>query len=180
MSTGMSTLAETAHAVSRRSRAGDQQLALLHCVSAYPVPEGSENLRAIQTLARVFGTPVGLSDHARDSFCGADRRHAGRVDLRAPSHAARRRRRRRALCRARPSRLADIVADRSPHAGGARPRRRECLPTEAVNLTASRRALHATRAPGGRRRHRGGRHRGAAAGARAAADLKTRARRHDA
>ena len=45
---------------------GASQLALLHCVSAYPVLEGSQNLRAIQTLSRVFGTVVGLSDHARD------------------------------------------------------------------------------------------------------------------
>src|SRR5215467_4565903 len=50
MSTGMSTLAETAHAVSVAREAGVTQLALLHCVSAYPVLEGSQNLRAIQTL----------------------------------------------------------------------------------------------------------------------------------
>jgi sialic acid synthase SpsE len=31
------------------------------------VPSGSENLRAIGTLADVFRVPVGLSDHARDT-----------------------------------------------------------------------------------------------------------------
>ena len=42
-------------------------VALLHCVSAYPVPEGSENLRAIATLADAFNLPVGLSDHGADT-----------------------------------------------------------------------------------------------------------------
>src|SRR5262249_17747796 len=56
ISTGMSTLAETAHAVSVARAEGTGQLGLLHCVSAYPVAEGSQNLRAIQTLSCVFGT----------------------------------------------------------------------------------------------------------------------------
>ena len=46
-------------------RAGAHDLAVLHCVSAYPTPVEAENLRAIQTLARVLRVPVGLSDHGR-------------------------------------------------------------------------------------------------------------------
>ena len=180
MSTGMSTLAETAHAVSRRARAR-RPVSWRSCTACrrIPVPEGSQNLRAIQTLARVFGTPVGLSDHASRQLCGAGRRRARRVDLRAPSHAARRRRRRRGRfehARADSRTLSRPRAARRRRSGHGR---RECLPAEAVNLTASRRALHATRAPGCRRHHRGGRHRGAAPLARVAAESETRARGND-
>lgn len=39
-------------------------LAVLHCVSAYPVPDGEANLAAIPTLQAAFpGLPVGYSDH---------------------------------------------------------------------------------------------------------------------
>ena len=62
LSTGMATEAEIAQAVWSASRSGSRP-ALLHCVSAYPVPRGSDNLLAIATLARVFNLPVGLSDH---------------------------------------------------------------------------------------------------------------------
>jgi sialic acid synthase SpsE len=63
ISTGMSDLSEVASAVTCAREAGAREIALLHCVSAYPVPEGSENLRAIATLASTFDVPVGLSDH---------------------------------------------------------------------------------------------------------------------
>ena len=49
-------------------------------------------------------------------------------------------------CRARPTQLAEIVAVARRTQAALGHGRRECLPTEAVNLTASRRALHATRA----------------------------------
>lgn len=38
-------------------------MVLLHCVSAYPTPFDSANLRAIRTLAQETGYPVGYSDH---------------------------------------------------------------------------------------------------------------------
>lgn len=63
LSTGMSTLAEVAAAVSAIRAAGDPPLALLHCLSAYPAPAAEMNLRAIDTLRGRFGCPVGLSDH---------------------------------------------------------------------------------------------------------------------
>ena len=43
--------------------AGASELAVLHCVSAYPTPPDAENLRAIATLAESTGVPTGLSDH---------------------------------------------------------------------------------------------------------------------
>lgn len=36
---------------------------LLHCISSYPAPPDSINLRAMGTLAERFGLPVGYSDH---------------------------------------------------------------------------------------------------------------------
>ena len=68
ISTGMATIGEVSNAVATARLAGANEIALLHCVSAYPVPRGSENLRAINTLSRSFETPVGLSDHASDTF----------------------------------------------------------------------------------------------------------------
>lgn len=64
ISTGMSTIAEIESAVQWARTAGGSQIALLHCVSAYPVPHGEENVRAIATLAHAFGVPVGWSDHS--------------------------------------------------------------------------------------------------------------------
>lgn len=40
-----------------------QELALLHCVSSYPVPPDQANLRSIQLLRERFGGTVGYSDH---------------------------------------------------------------------------------------------------------------------
>jgi sialic acid synthase SpsE len=67
ISTGMSELGEVAAAVACARSAGARELALLHCVSSYPVPFGHQNLRAIATLAATFGVPVGLSDHGNDA-----------------------------------------------------------------------------------------------------------------
>ncbi len=66
MSTGLSTLEEVGAAVACAREAGARDLALLHCVSAYPTPDDQQNLAAIRTLATVFGVPVGLSDHSAD------------------------------------------------------------------------------------------------------------------
>jgi N,N'-diacetyllegionaminate synthase len=71
MSTGMGTLEEAARAVRVARRAGGDQVAVLHCVSAYPVPSGSENLRAIATLAAALDVPVGLSDHSSGGVISA-------------------------------------------------------------------------------------------------------------
>src|SRR3989338_6127531 len=63
MSTGMATLAEIREAVSAIREKGGNQLALLKCTSAYPAPPNEMNLRTIPDLAKLFGVPVGLSDH---------------------------------------------------------------------------------------------------------------------
>jgi N-acetylneuraminate synthase len=64
LSTGASTLAEVRESVDTLKRAGCADLILLHCVSNYPAPANELNLRAISTLKREFGLPVGFSDHS--------------------------------------------------------------------------------------------------------------------
>jgi len=44
----------------------NSSLTLLHCVTAYPSPETDYNLRVLRSLAAVFGTAVGVSDHSLD------------------------------------------------------------------------------------------------------------------
>jgi len=63
VSTGMATLEETRQAVEAIRDAGGRELALLQCVSRYPADPSDANLRAMATLARAFGAPVGYSDH---------------------------------------------------------------------------------------------------------------------
>ncbi|MBI5034928.1 MAG: N-acetylneuraminate synthase family protein [Chloroflexi bacterium] len=69
LSTGMSTLDEITTAVNTiakhlpTKRPLKDTLALLHCVSLYPVPLAQANLRAINTLHETFDLTVGYSDH---------------------------------------------------------------------------------------------------------------------
>jgi N-acetylneuraminate synthase len=41
----------------------ERHVTLLHCVTQYPAPPESVNLRAMRTMADTFGLPVGYSDH---------------------------------------------------------------------------------------------------------------------
>lgn len=63
LSTGMSTLAEVDTAVTAIREAGNEALVLLHCLSSYPANPAEANLRAMETMRRAFGVPVGYSDH---------------------------------------------------------------------------------------------------------------------
>ena len=63
LSTGASNLAEVGLAVETLLKSGCPELVLLHCVSSYPAPYESINLRAMRTLQQGFGLPVGFSDH---------------------------------------------------------------------------------------------------------------------
>ena len=63
ISTGMAVDDEIGAALDVARSAGAQEIALLHCVSAYPAPADEMNLRAIPRLRARFGVPVGLSDH---------------------------------------------------------------------------------------------------------------------
>ncbi|MCP5372621.1 MAG: N-acetylneuraminate synthase [Hyphomicrobiales bacterium] len=63
LSTGMADLEEVRAAVDVIRGVGNDQLALLHCVSSYPTPVEACNLRAMATMAEAFDLPVGWSDH---------------------------------------------------------------------------------------------------------------------
>lgn len=63
ISTGMATFAEVKKAINAVRRAGNRQIVLLHCVSSYPAEARWANLRAIQSMQKKFGLPVGYSDH---------------------------------------------------------------------------------------------------------------------
>lgn len=63
ISTGMATYGEVEDALSAVDDAGNHAVALLRCASLYPAPAKIMNLRAMATMRRAFGVPVGLSDH---------------------------------------------------------------------------------------------------------------------
>ena len=67
VSTGMSHLGEVESAVDTIAKTGNNQLALLHCVSNYPTDPQDVNLKAMHTLHTAFGYPVGYSDHTQGS-----------------------------------------------------------------------------------------------------------------
>jgi len=63
LSTGMADMAEVKEAVRAIKKAGNTKLVLLQCTTNYPTAFTETNLRAIQTLHKAFGLPVGFSDH---------------------------------------------------------------------------------------------------------------------
>ena len=63
LSCGMATYGEIDEALDAVARAGGTEVALLHCASLYPAPARIMNLRAMETMHRALGVPVGLSDH---------------------------------------------------------------------------------------------------------------------
>jgi N-acetylneuraminate synthase/N,N'-diacetyllegionaminate synthase len=67
LSTGMSKMSEVEQAVRTVRQAGLEEIALLHCVSAYPAPVEDVNLRAMQSLRETFRVPVGYSDHTEET-----------------------------------------------------------------------------------------------------------------
>ena len=72
LSTGAALRQEIDQAVAWYRRARESGgLVLLHCVSSYPTPPEAANLRAIGTLYRRYGLPVGYSDHTTSRLSGA-------------------------------------------------------------------------------------------------------------
>ncbi|MEG0655443.1 MAG: N-acetylneuraminate synthase [Mucinivorans sp.] len=67
LSTGMATMGEIEDAINVLTRFGTPraQITLLHCTTEYPTPKAEVNLRAMQTMNRVFGLRVGYSDHTQ-------------------------------------------------------------------------------------------------------------------
>ncbi len=63
VSTGIAEKEDVDRAVKAIREAGNQQIALLKCTTAYPTPLNEVDLKAIPWLAETFQTIVGLSDH---------------------------------------------------------------------------------------------------------------------
>ncbi len=66
ISTGMATMREVAAAVDTVEAAGNEAIALFHCVSAYPADPDDSNLNAMAAMQAAFGYPTGWSDHMQD------------------------------------------------------------------------------------------------------------------
>lgn len=65
LSTGMSTLQETAAVLAVLQENGAGKITLLHCTTNYPTPMEDVNLKAMLTLRNKFGLAVGYSDHTQ-------------------------------------------------------------------------------------------------------------------
>ena len=63
LSTGMALLSEIAEALEHLDKCGAAEVTILHCIANYPAQAEELNLAAIPYLKRVFGVPVGYSDH---------------------------------------------------------------------------------------------------------------------
>lgn len=63
ISTGIATEQEIMDALQACKKAGNNEVALLKCTSAYPAPYEEINLRTIQNFKERFGVVSGLSDH---------------------------------------------------------------------------------------------------------------------
>ena len=64
ISTGLSELYEIDRAVKVIENAGNNSIALLHCVATYPPEDSDVNLNNIQTLMSIYPAyPIGFSDH---------------------------------------------------------------------------------------------------------------------
>ena len=71
ISTGMCNLVDIHHAVAAARSEGNDELALLHCVSAYPTEPKNANLAMMHSIRHAFELPVGFSDHTMDTLVPA-------------------------------------------------------------------------------------------------------------
>ena len=63
LSTGIATLSDIELAVKTCKEAGNENIALLKCCSAYPAPYEDINLKTMSALGEMFDCIIGLSDH---------------------------------------------------------------------------------------------------------------------
>jgi sialic acid synthase SpsE len=145
MSTGMSSLLEVGRAIDIARRHGATDLAALHCVSAYPTPLSSQNLRAITTLDRYLRIPVGLSDHSAEAqaavpamglACIYERHLVLEDDQEAIDRPV----------SSTPAELKRLIESLETTRLALGDGRKVCQPAEKPNVMASRRGLYATRA----------------------------------
>lgn len=63
ISTGMASAIEIEEAIECALEGGAREIAVLHCVSAYPAPYEDCNLKTIPDMIKRYGLVTGLSDH---------------------------------------------------------------------------------------------------------------------
>jgi len=152
ISTGMSGLLEVGRAFEVARAAGATETAALHCVSAYPTPAASQNLRAILTMERYLRVPVGLSDHGLGQTAAVAAVALGaciyeRHLVLEDDHEAIDRE-----VSSTPEQLKALIAAMEEARTALGDGRKICQPAERPNLGPSRRGLYATRAlPAGTR-----------------------------
>lgn len=71
LSTGMASVGEIELAIDTVLSEGNQNLAVLHCVSSYPCPVEAANLTRINLIKDTFGVVPGYSDHTVEDFMPA-------------------------------------------------------------------------------------------------------------
>lgn len=64
LSTGMHDLADVDTAIGVVASAGNDRLAVLHCVTQYPSDPDTVNLSALAQIRAIFPGPIGYSDHS--------------------------------------------------------------------------------------------------------------------
>ena len=65
VSTGLANLEEIEDVVATIKQAGNNDFALLHCISSYPAPINASNLKTILDMQDRFSVSIGLSDHSK-------------------------------------------------------------------------------------------------------------------
>lgn len=67
LGTGASNMREIRDAIKAIQSGGNNDIILLQCITQYPSPIEQANIRAMVTIEKAFGYPVGYSDHAISS-----------------------------------------------------------------------------------------------------------------
>ena len=65
VSTGATSISEIEELITVAENAGNKELTLLVCTSSYPTTLENSHIARIKTLQKLFGKPVGLSDHTK-------------------------------------------------------------------------------------------------------------------
>ncbi|QIE47915.1 N-acetylneuraminate synthase (plasmid) [Pseudohalocynthiibacter aestuariivivens] len=81
LSTGMGSLTEIAAALDLLTTEGCDDVVVLQCVSNYPARIEDQNLRCMPAMSRVFGRPVGFSDHTVGPYAAVAARALGMAVL---------------------------------------------------------------------------------------------------
>lgn len=145
LSTGMCTMAEVDEAVRTIREAGNEEIVVLQCTTNYPSRIQDANLRAMKTMQKAFGLPVGYSDHTRGTTttiaavslgaCVVERHFTLDKSLPGPDHSS----------SMEPDEFAEMVCAVRDTEASLGDGRKEPSEAEKRNIQGMRRSLVATR-----------------------------------